>query len=322
MTNKLTKKTGHCVCMERSREEGRAKARPYNQTSAARKEEKRRQAAALHRRFDAVRVWKEFEDLLIPRLRLSVIERAVYSHLLRHSRLEGRQRLRFSIQWLARGAGLSEWAARKGVRQLMAKGALRLTERSKRGHVVEVRLPGEVRAVRARKIEAGQAERLFGAANLEEADFLETRALRQAIHAREGGYCFYCLRRLTSAMRCIDHVTPRVRMGCNSYRNLVSSCAECNSQKGERRAEDFLRWLCREGRLATSELTARLRELDRLASGKLRPAVAECQGKDLTRKAQSEDHGAHGAGNAKGVERRAARPFFCGAQQSNATAMA
>ena len=25
----------------------------------------------------------------------------------------------------------------------------------------------------------------------------------------------------------------------NSYRNLVSSCAECNSQKGPRRAEDF-----------------------------------------------------------------------------------
>jgi hypothetical protein len=33
----------------------------------------------------------------IPGLRLSVIERAVYSHLLRHSRLEGNKRLQFSI---------------------------------------------------------------------------------------------------------------------------------------------------------------------------------------------------------------------------------
>jgi len=34
-------------------------------------------------------IWKQLEDLLVPRLRLSVIDRTVYSHLLRHSRLEG-----------------------------------------------------------------------------------------------------------------------------------------------------------------------------------------------------------------------------------------
>ena len=62
-------------------------------------------------------------------------------------------------------------------------------------------------------------------------------------------------------------------MGSNSYRNLVSSCVECNSKKGERRAQDFLRWLYREGRLESSELKDRLRALEKLASGKLRPAV-------------------------------------------------
>jgi hypothetical protein len=61
-------------------------------------------------------------------------------------------------------------------------------------------------------------------------------------------------------------------MGSNSYLNLVSSCAECNSQKGERRAEDFLRWLYREGRLESSELKERLRALEKMASGKMRPA--------------------------------------------------
>src|SRR6266480_2050509 len=45
-------------------------------------------------------IWKQFEDLLVPRLRLSVIDRAVYSRLLRHSRMEGKLRLRFSIAWL------------------------------------------------------------------------------------------------------------------------------------------------------------------------------------------------------------------------------
>jgi hypothetical protein len=62
-------------------------------------------------------------------------------------------------------------------------------------------------------------------------------------------------------------------MGRNGYRNLVSSYAECNSQKGERRAEVFLRRLYREGRLESSELKERLRAMEKLASGKLRPVA-------------------------------------------------
>jgi len=229
-----------------------------------------------NKKLNAVQVWKQLEDLAVPRLHLSVFDRAVYSHLLRHSRLEGRLELRFSILWLARGACVSGWAARKAVRRLVAKGALRLAERSRAGHVVKVRLPEEIRSVGAGKIAACAAVRVPSVVNggdLEMADFLETRALRQAIHAREGGRCFYCLRRLTPMVRYLDHVVPRVRGGRNGYRNLVSSCAECNSQKRERRAEDFLRWLCREGRLSAGELSGRFRALARLAAGKLRPAL-------------------------------------------------
>ena len=43
--------------------------------------------------------------------------------------------------------------------------------------------------------------------------------------------------------------------------------------KGERPAADFLRWLYRQRRLTVSELNARLRALDALASGKLPPPV-------------------------------------------------
>jgi hypothetical protein len=42
-----------------------------------------------NKKLNAVQVWKQLEDLAVPRLHLSVFERAVYSHLLRHSRLEG-----------------------------------------------------------------------------------------------------------------------------------------------------------------------------------------------------------------------------------------
>src|SRR5260370_36066571 len=112
-----------------------------------------------NKKLNAVHVWKQLEDLVVPRLRLSVFDRAVYSHLLRHSRLEGRLRLRFSILWLARGAGLSGWAARKAVRRLVAKGALRLAERSRAGHVGKMRLPEENPSGPAGKMAAVAAKR-------------------------------------------------------------------------------------------------------------------------------------------------------------------
>src|SRR5712692_1739797 len=225
-----------------------------------------------NKKLNAEHIWKQFEDLLVPRLRLSVIDRAVYSHLLRHSRLEGRARLRFSIAWLARGARLSTNPARWAVRRLIAHGALHLLERSKAGHVVEVRLPDEIRATRPRRIARRAAQPLPRGIDFE-VDFLNNRALRHRIHVRERGRCFYCLRRLTPLIRCLDHVVPRVSFGSNSYRNLVSCCLLCNSQKRDRPAGDFLRWLYRHRRLTAAELTGRLRALDALASGKLPPRI-------------------------------------------------
>src|SRR3981189_40080 len=77
-------------------------------------------------------VWKQLEDLIVPRLRLSLIDRTVYASLLRHSRLEGKLRLRFSIRWLARNIGLSSGPVRHAVRRLVAHGALRLVQRRKK----------------------------------------------------------------------------------------------------------------------------------------------------------------------------------------------
>ena len=224
-------------------------------------------------------ILKQFEDSLAPRLEFSLVDRAVYLHLLRHSRLEGKARLRFSILWLARRIRLSGGPVREAVRRLEEQGALRLVERSKAGHVVEVKLPEEIRGGRPKRVESQDATKAEGdgapaAANIEEADFLQDRTLRKTIHAREGGHCFYCMRRIASNTQCLDHVVPRAQSGRNSYRNLVSSCMECNSQKGEKPAEDFLRSLYRKRRLSDAELADRLRALDALAAGKLRPPLA------------------------------------------------
>jgi hypothetical protein len=226
------------------------------------------------KKIDAVEVWKEL-DALAPKLGLSVIDRTVYLHLLRLTHVEGRRRLRFSILGIAPHLGLSGGPVREAVRRLMDKGALRLIERSNIGHLVEVRLPGEVRAPRARRIIAGVtfASLSSSGANLDEVDFLRTGALRQAIHAREGGVCFYCLRRTPSRAHCLDHVVPLVEGGSNSYRNLVSCCMGCNSEKRGHAAADFLRQLYREGRLSANDLSARLLAVQALAAGKLRPQV-------------------------------------------------
>lgn len=225
---------------------------------------------------DAVQVCKEFEDVLAPRLRLTPIERAVYWHLLRHSLLEGRARLRFSLVWLAGHLHVSDVTARWAVRRLIEKKVLRLVERSTLGHVVGVRLPNEVRTESAPKSPARGVAKLpsqaFQGVRLEEVDFMRTRKLRQSIHAREGSKCFYCLRQTPKRAHCLDHVVPRVKSRLNSYRNLVSCCLDCNSRKRDGSAGDHQRRLLREGRLTPREFSGRLRALKALAAGKLRPA--------------------------------------------------
>jgi hypothetical protein len=49
---------------------------------------------------------------------------------------------------------------------------------------------------------------------------------------------------------------------------------DCNSLKRGRPGKDFVRCLHREGRMSAAKLADRLRTLDALASGKLRPPAA------------------------------------------------
>jgi hypothetical protein len=219
-------------------------------------------------------LWIQFEDVLVPRLGLTVWDRAVYSYLLRHSLVSGKRRLHFAVMSVAHNLRVSNGPVRQAVRRLDELGALRLLERSKTGHLVEMRLPEHIRAIR----EADGPPAAAGAAEdrpsstLEATDFMSTWALRKAIHDRDRGACFHCLRRTPADVRCLNHVVPRARFGRNSYRNLVSCCIECNTLKGDMPAPDFLRILYRKGRLTAAELDARLLALKDLAAGKLRPA--------------------------------------------------
>jgi hypothetical protein len=225
-----------------------------------------------NKKLNAVQVWKDIEDLLAPRLKLTVYERVVYSHLLRHSRLEGKTRICFSILRLMRSGRFTRRAARKAMHTLHKKGALRLEGYTRAGQMIEVRLPSEILAPPALNIQSLAPTTPSKEQNLENLDFM-SRTLKATIHSREAARCFYCLRVVTPQTRCLDHVVPQVHNGSNSYRNLVSVCLECNGRKSAQRAEDFLRLLFREGRLNSEELSGRLRALEDLASGELRPQM-------------------------------------------------
>jgi 5-methylcytosine-specific restriction endonuclease McrA len=229
----------------------------------------------LNKKLNPKLLWMQFEDVLAPRLGLTVWDRAVYSYLLRHSLVVGKLRLHFAVMSVARDLGLSNGPVRLAVRRLDELGALRLLERSKTGHLVEMRLPEQIRALRPGKNGASRDPLEPPASALEATDFLKTWALRKSIHDRERGACFYCLRRTPAHVQCIDHVVPRARSGRNSYRNLVSCCMECNFRKNDNPAPNFLRTLYRQGRLTPAELDARLRALKDLAAGKLRPSLPE-----------------------------------------------
>jgi 5-methylcytosine-specific restriction endonuclease McrA len=134
---------------------------------------------------------------------------------------------------------------------------------------VQVRLPDEIRALRVNKRDV--RAHTEPEVSLEERGFLQNAALRKAIHGREGGQCFYCLRRMARRNRCLDCVVPRVSLGPNSYRNLVSYCQDSNAKKYDRLVEEFLRWLFREGKLNSLELRSRSSALRALKARKLIP---------------------------------------------------
>jgi hypothetical protein len=117
----------------------------------------------------ALQSWKEFSGVMVAQFRMSLVGRAVYLHLVRHSRLAGKKRLHFSIVWLGRGALMSGAAARQSVRRLRVVAALRPVERSKAGKAVDVRLPEEILAGRGKR----KNVELPRETDLEDVDFFE-----------------------------------------------------------------------------------------------------------------------------------------------------
>ena len=214
---------------------------------------------------DVAQLWKDIEDYVVHALHLTPYERSLYYHLLRHSRLLGRRQLRISTSVLTHQLGFSWSSTRYFLHQLARKGGIRILRRGTFGFEIEVLLPDEIPGWHR------------SATATEPIDLVSSRdskssVQRRTIYRRDGGRCFYCLRRMHLSTAELDHVVPLSEGGEDSARNLVACCQHCNEEKKTQPAADFLRALYRSARLTAPELDDRLAALDALRQGQLLPS--------------------------------------------------
>jgi len=218
---------------------------------------------------DLEQVLKDFQDHLAPRL--DTYEQAIYLYLFRHSRLIGHDeiivgfksaRRRIACGIGEKGKPMSENTASKKLMSLQKKGCIVILDSTRDGRKVRLKLPSEIAGVivAAKHPEPPDPEKM---------DFFEVEANRALILERECHHCFYCLCQLSGDNYVIEHVISRPH-GDSSYRNVVAACRRCNNRK-KAKAEDWLRLLYREGLLNDQDLQNRLKNIERLRAGELKP---------------------------------------------------
>ena len=208
----------------------------------------------------AGQIWKEFEDYLAPLLGMKPGERAVYSYLVRHSRLEGRRGVVLGMPQLGRGAGMGYAPARFHLFRLARKRCVEVKLYRRRSYAIRVFLPEEVlRELRPRD---------FAAVSLELRRVSKNRVLRAKILRRERGRCFYCNQVLVEGRIWFDHIVPLARGGNPEEKNVVACCMRCNQSKSTRSGEEFLRRLRDAGTISKQRFKKQRAAMREILSGK------------------------------------------------------
>jgi len=217
----------------------------------------------------------------------------VYSHLLRHSRLEDPAAacaFRF-FGWPGANRLFCRVRAAGGAAPGGQGGFCGLVERTKAGHVVEV---PAARGDSRRPVPIGPRRGTAGAArqraNLEEMDFLQTKPLREAIHARERSLVLpiVCGGSRARVALAIDSCrAARSRGGSNSYRkpgfSLLRRMQRTERKKPRQTASFPALLLYRDGAFDDQRIQrAAAGGPKRLPAGKLRPALGS-EGRQGTR---------------------------------------
>jgi hypothetical protein len=214
----------------------------------------------------------EFQDHLAPKL--DTYEQALYLYILRHTRLIGLTETTLGFKSarsrMACGVGeknkpMSENTAYLKLTSLEQKGAIKIIRTEHTGRLIKLNLPSEMPGLIPLVAPTKEI-------NLEEMDFFEVPENRLLILERENRRCFYTLRPIDLKSFVVEHIVSRPT-GDNSYRNVVAASREANNRKGSMAAEDFLRSLFRGGFLNEIEFEDRLKTLDRIGAGEIKPSI-------------------------------------------------
>ncbi len=229
---------------------------------------KPKKSPRLRATLDAAQLWADIENWLVPNMRVRPVDRILYFHLVRVTRLAGKRVLRITMAQLAHSVRLCKTVVRNATWRLARFKAVKILDRGFKGHRIEVRVPREIPGCRPGSRNTRKLENRLEI-------FFRSRHGRQAIFERDRHRCFYCLRKLETRCRVLDHVVPQARQGRDNYRNLVACCAACNFMKGELSAEDLLRRLCRHDLISRREFYRRMAALRELKAGRLQPKLPE-----------------------------------------------
>jgi len=214
----------------------------------------------------------QFQDYLAPKL--DTYEQAIYLYIFRHSRLLGMEdatipfkseRHRMACGIGEKGAPMSETTASEKLKSLESKGFLKILRTEHKGRLLHLYLPSEIPNLIP--LPTSEAE-----PDLETMDFFNVAENRLLLLKREEYKCFYTLQELNENNFVVEHVVSRPA-GDNSYRNCVAASREANNKKGSATAEDYFRKLYRDHYLSEVEFSDRMRHLELLKSGELKPTI-------------------------------------------------
>jgi hypothetical protein len=217
--------------------------------------------------------FQQYQDYLAPKL--DTYEQAIYFYIFRHTRFLGQdeavigfksERARLACGIGKAGTPMSEGQAYEKVNSLHQKGCITVVQTEHKGRRIKCYLPKEMNGIVPAELATPDE------IDIEKIDFFNDEQNRLAILKRERFRCFYTLKLIDENSFVVEHVVSRPN-GNNGYRNVVAASREANNRKGAMPAEEFIRLMYREGFLSEEEFTSRLKALNDLKAGLLKPVL-------------------------------------------------
>jgi 5-methylcytosine-specific restriction endonuclease McrA len=185
-------------------------------------------------------LFKEIIDYLSPLQ--TPTEQAVYNYLFRWSVAENQQTIQIGERSLAdsvarpakgklsKSKGLSYSTIRSTLRDLEAKGHIKVLEVHHKGKIIKINTPTEIETCR-KNMQKKSASKV-------EPNYFKDPEKRKELFERDKWTCFYCGEKVVPQNATLDHYEPQCKGGGDNKENLKTCCVVCNSIKSGRTYEE------------------------------------------------------------------------------------